>query len=265
MAHPSVDADAYKPICGDIHNPADTYLPEITTPNPTTPRDSDFRLVAEGPFWRVVADQSELSGCVMRFAVLGTLTVEGPDGPVELGAPKQRAVLALLLLSANRVVSVDRIIDHLWSGEPPPGALGTVHAYVSVLRRILEPGRVPVRSRACSSAWRLGTCCASSLRISDVLRFEEMVATVWPMIDDDPLAAIAQLDAALALWRGPLLAEFAHETWVRDVAVRLDERRVSGSKPDFSCLSRLAALRTSSPISKQPCRCIPSVRGCGRC
>src|SRR6476646_9804971 len=84
--------------------------------------------------WGVVApDQSELSGCVMRFAVLGTLTVEGPDGPVELGAPKQRAVLALLLLSANRVVSVDRIIDHLWSGEPPPGALGTVHAYVSVL------------------------------------------------------------------------------------------------------------------------------------
>jgi len=41
MAHPSVDADRYKPICGDIHNPADTHLPEIATPNPTTPRDSE--------------------------------------------------------------------------------------------------------------------------------------------------------------------------------------------------------------------------------
>jgi hypothetical protein len=41
MAHPGADDGCYKPICGDIHNPADTYLPEITTPNPTTPRDSD--------------------------------------------------------------------------------------------------------------------------------------------------------------------------------------------------------------------------------
>src|SRR4029077_2878851 len=113
----------------------------------------------------------DLRGCDMRFGVLGPLTVDGPDGSVELGAPKQRAVLAMLLLNANRVVSVDRIIDDLWAGEPPSGALGTVHAYVSVLRRVLEPGRAP---RAQSTVL-LSVAPGYMLRVDpadlDVLRF----------------------------------------------------------------------------------------------
>src|SRR4051794_40833022 len=173
----------------------------------------------------------------MRFGLLGTLTAEGPDGPVELGAPKQRAVVALLLLSANRVVSVDRIIDDLWSGEPPPGALGAVHAYVSVLRRILEPHRAP-RARP---TVLVSVAPGYMLRVEpadlDVLRFEETVDAAWRMIEHDPIAATAQLQAALALWRGPLLPEFAHESWVRDAAVRLDERRASALETRLQLLT----------------------------
>ncbi len=175
----------------------------------------------------------------MRFGVLGTLTAEGPDGPVELGAPKQRAVLALLLLSANRVVSVDRIIDDLWSGEPPPGALGTVHAYVSVLRRILEPGRAPRAQSTVIISMAPGYMLRVEPADLDVLRFEEIVDTAWRMIDDDPVAAIGQLEAALALWRGPLMAEFADESWVRDAAVRLDERRASALEARLQLLVSL--------------------------
>ena len=61
--------------------------------------------------------------------------------PVDLGGPRQRGVLALLLVARGDVVSVDRLIDDLWRGEPPPRATGALQAYVSNLRRALEPDR----------------------------------------------------------------------------------------------------------------------------
>ena len=73
--------------------------------------------------------------------VLGALEAEVEGARVDLGGPLQRAVLALLLMERGRVVSVDRMIDQLWRGEPPPRAIASLQAYVSNLRRILEPGR----------------------------------------------------------------------------------------------------------------------------
>src|SRR5215813_4269386 len=73
--------------------------------------------------------------------VLGPLEAEVEGARADLGGPLQRAVLALLLMERGRVVSVDRMIDQLWRGEPPPRAIASLQAYVSNLRRILEPGR----------------------------------------------------------------------------------------------------------------------------
>ena len=86
--------------------------------------------------------------------VLGPLEAEIDGTRADLGGPLQRAVLALLLMEHGRVVSVDRLIDQLWRGEPPPRAIASLQAYVSNLRRILEPGRAP-RARPAGPA---GSC-----------------------------------------------------------------------------------------------------------
>src|SRR5262245_38444864 len=77
----------------------------------------------------------------VHFRMLGPLEVTEGDLTIDIGAPKQRAVLAMLLIDANRVVPVDRLIDRLWGDDPPARAMGSLQAYVSNLRRSLEPNR----------------------------------------------------------------------------------------------------------------------------
>src|SRR5215470_9241523 len=76
-----------------------------------------------------------------EFGILGPLEVRRSGQAVPVGGPRQRAVLALLLLEANRVVSMDRLAEDLWGGRPPEGWVTTVQIYVSHLRQALEPGR----------------------------------------------------------------------------------------------------------------------------
>src|SRR5919201_1869665 len=73
----------------------------------------------------------------MEFRILGPLEVVDDGRAVDLGGPKQRALLALLLLHANEVVSPDVLADALWEGQPPPAAAKTLQAYVSRLRKAL--------------------------------------------------------------------------------------------------------------------------------
>jgi DNA-binding SARP family transcriptional activator len=80
---------------------------------------------------------------MIRIRVLGPLAAEVDGHPVDLGGPRQRAVLALLVAARGEVVPVDRLIDDLWRGEPPPKASASLQAYVSNLRRLLEPRREP--------------------------------------------------------------------------------------------------------------------------
>ncbi|RFU38998.1 transcriptional regulator, partial [Actinomadura logoneensis] len=75
--------------------------------------------------------------------VLGAFAVEVDGAAVPLGGPRQRGVLALLVAARGQVVPVDRMIEDLWRGEPPSRALTSLQAYVSNLRRLLEPGRPP--------------------------------------------------------------------------------------------------------------------------
>ena len=84
-----------------------------------------------------VASETEFA----EFGILGPLEVSRCGRAVPLGGPRQRAVLALLLLEANRVVSLDRLAEDLWGGDPPEGWVTTLQIYVSHLRQALEPAR----------------------------------------------------------------------------------------------------------------------------
>ncbi|GAA2340126.1 BTAD domain-containing putative transcriptional regulator [Dactylosporangium salmoneum] len=160
----------------------------------------------------------------MRFGVLGPLLVVRDGEPVALGAPKQRALLALLLLRPHRPVTTDWLADALWDGAPPPGAPVTLRTYVAGLRRALEPGRGPrspgriVRSR--DGGYEL---CVPPEAI-DAERFTALAADgARALAGGDPDAAERCYAEALALWRGDLpVADLAA---VRPDVARLTEAR----------------------------------------
>jgi DNA-binding winged helix-turn-helix (wHTH) protein len=94
----------------------------------------------------------------IEFRILGSVEVVGDEGPLALGAPKQRALLALLLLNANTVVSRDRLVDALWGAEPPRSAVSSLQVYVHGLRRALgrtDEGRAAL-TESVALARRLG-------------------------------------------------------------------------------------------------------------
>src|SRR6516162_1203531 len=94
-----------------------------------------------------------------RFAVLGSFRVDRDGRQADLGPRLQRALLAILVVEAGRVVPVDRLIDLLWRDEPPAAAIASVQAYISQLHRVLEPGR-PARPPRYWSPSIPGTCSA---------------------------------------------------------------------------------------------------------
>ena len=77
----------------------------------------------------------------MDFRVLGALEAHGADGPLHLGGPKPRALLAILLTRPNRVVSTDQLVEELWQGRPPDSAATALRVHVPRLRSQIEPGR----------------------------------------------------------------------------------------------------------------------------
>ncbi|GHH32827.1 BTAD domain-containing putative transcriptional regulator [Lentzea cavernae] len=145
---------------------------------------------------------------MVTFGVLGPLTA----GSARLGGPRQRAVLARLLVARRRVVPVRTLVADLWE-DPPDGALGTVQTFVGALRKALEPDRPP---RTPSSLLVTeGTGYALLAEDVDAWRFEEVLG-----------GDLSVLDGALALWRGPAYAEFADEHWARAEIDRLEELRL---------------------------------------
>ncbi|MGI5236555.1 BTAD domain-containing putative transcriptional regulator [Dactylosporangium sp. CA-139066] len=162
----------------------------------------------------------------MLMRVLGPFEAEvGRDGPVDIGGRRQRAVLARLLAARGDVVSVDRMIDDLWRGEPPPRAIASLQVYVSNLRRFLEPDR----ERRAPARLLVSAPPGYAIRLPsdavDAWRFEQLLADARAASRDDPRRAVAQLRAALRLWRGDAYAEFAGESWAQPEAVRLEELR----------------------------------------
>ncbi|GAA0430560.1 ATPase AAA [Acrocarpospora corrugata] len=165
----------------------------------------------------------------MEFRVLGPISVVGADGvPLDIGPAQQRAVLALCLLAAPRPVSASRLIDALWEDDAPGGALNTVQAYISKLRRVLEPGRVR-RGAASILVSRPG---GYALDIPDEAVDRRRVAVRAAegrrlLAAGDPAKAARELRLALSEWRGEPLAGFEGQTWAETERDALAELRLS--------------------------------------
>ena len=155
--------------------------------------------------------------------MLGSVTIADEGVLLPLGGLKPRLVLAVLLVHRNAVVSVDRLCDVLWSEEQPPSAVATLQSHLSRLRRLIDRGDWPrATSRPRLDARAPGYVLEVADDLVDAGRFEQRLR-VAQELDADPEAACAEFDAALALWRGPALAEFASEEWARPEAARLEE------------------------------------------
>ena len=147
-------------------------------------------------------------GAVVRFAameflILGPLEVSEDGRKLALGGPKQRAVLAHLILRANRVVPADLLIDGLWGEEPPESARTTLQTYVYRLRKVLGDGRIEGRDG--------GYVLAAVTGEIDAVRFQALVKQGKAQVANDPGAAAATLADALSLWRADALADVSEE------------------------------------------------------
>ncbi|MEV4756995.1 BTAD domain-containing putative transcriptional regulator [Micromonospora sp. NPDC049559] len=162
----------------------------------------------------------------MLLRVLGQFELDR-GGPVDLGGPRQRAVLARLLLARGSVVSADQLIDDLWRGEAPPRAIASLQAYVSHLRRLLEPDRAPRTPARLLVTAPPGYATRLPPDAVDAWRFERLLAEARAVSAADPGRARPLLRAALELWRGPAYAEFAGELWAQPEATRLEELRLA--------------------------------------
>jgi predicted ATPase/DNA-binding SARP family transcriptional activator len=164
----------------------------------------------------------------MQYRILGPLEVA--DGPrlLDLGGPKQRAVLAALLVEAGQVVSLSRLIDELWEGEPPPRATASLQAYISNLRRELEPDRVPRSPARVLVTQPPGYVLRVDPDDIDASRFEALLARGRGLLQEErPEAALSALSDALSLWHGPALADLAAEPFAEVEATRLEELRLT--------------------------------------
>ena len=156
----------------------------------------------------------------MDFRILGPLEVSSDDGPLTLGGPKQRAVLAHLILRSNHQVPADQMVDALWGEDPPETARSTIQTYVYRLRKLLGEERIEGRSS--------GYILHAEPEEIDASRFESLIRNAKTLLISDPASAAAILDEALSLWRGPALGDLAEEeTSLRGEIARLEELRLA--------------------------------------
>ena len=163
----------------------------------------------------------------MEFRILGPLEVVDGDAPIDIPGTKLRALLALLLLHPNQVMSTDRLVDGLWGEAPPKTAPNTLQAHVSHLRGALtrkgagETGQLVVTRFP-------GYMLAVDPEQIDAGRFERLAEAGRRALDDSsPGEAIIMLTDALSLWRGPALADFAFEPFASSEGARLEELRLA--------------------------------------
>ncbi len=156
----------------------------------------------------------------MQYRILGSFAVTKDGVEVVLGSGKQRALLALLLIHANEAVSTDRLIDQLWGESRSTSAGKVLQNYVSKLRRLLGEGVLVTRGRAYELRVEPGEL--------DLDRFNQLVEDGRrALIAGDPAHAADALGAALALWRGPPLADFAYDQFALAEIERLDGLRLA--------------------------------------
>jgi DNA-binding SARP family transcriptional activator len=157
----------------------------------------------------------------MDFGILGPLEVSDRGLALPVAGTKQRALLALLLLHANQVISSDRLIDELWGDDPPESGTAALQVCVSKLRKTLGAGGQAIVTRAPGYVIQVGSDQV------DLQRFERLVSEAErDLAGGDPEQASSKLGDALSLWRGAPLADLAYEAFVQPAIARLAELRL---------------------------------------
>ena len=156
----------------------------------------------------------------IAIRLLGTLEIDVDGRAVDLGGVRQRSLIALLILGRDRPLSVAALTLRLWPDDPPPAATKTIQVYVSRLRRVL--GREAARLESLDAGYRF--------RLTDdevdAARFEAQLRRARDEVGSEPAAARVTLEGALALWRGPALADLAGQPFATREADRLEGARL---------------------------------------
>src|ERR1700682_5912029 len=155
----------------------------------------------------------------MEFRLLGPLEVLDGGRVLPVNGTKQRALLALLLLNAGRVVSSDRLLDELWGDEPPESGATALQVRVSQLRKALGDGGSAIKTRPPGYVIELRP------EQLDLYAFERLVQQA---AGAERAQAAACLREALGLWRGQPLADFTYEAFAQGAIGRLEELRLGG-------------------------------------
>ena len=188
------------------------------------------------------------------MAILGALLVTDDAGrPIEVGGARLRALLTRLALDPGRPVGVDALVEDLWGGSPPADRLNALQSLVSRLRRAL-PG-APIESGP------VGYRLKADPGVIDALEFERLADAGRQALPTDPATAARLLTEALALWRGPALADAAGSPWADAAADRLTERRLAATEDRIDAelelgghaavLPELAALVHDHPLRER--------------
>ena len=208
----------------------------------------------------------------MEFGVLGPLEVTAEGQPIQVHGPRTRAVLAVLLMHANHVVSADKLIGELWPGQRADRAAASLQVRLSQLRGAL---------RSAGEADRLITRPPGyQIRVApgelDALRFEQLVLAGRNALNHaDPARAAGLIDEALALWRGPALADLGDLAFAASERPRLEEARLGAielrvdallhSGRHAETIAELEALTASHPLRERFwCQRLLALYRCGR-
>ena len=164
---------------------------------------------------------------LLHYRLLGPVEVLRDGVPIDLGVLKQRALLAMLLINANRVVSTDQLIDELWAGDAGKDRQNALWVNISRLRSTLEPDRAKRTDGTVLVTRPPGYVLNVEPDHIDAVRFETLTREGRSLLDADPASASLVLSEALSLWRGRALEEFTFESFAEAEVARLDELRLT--------------------------------------
>ncbi|WP_346176818.1 AfsR/SARP family transcriptional regulator [Streptomyces cuspidosporus] len=175
--------------------------------------------------------EGEVAQDPVRFALLGPLRAWRGETELDLGRPQRRALLALLLAGAGRTVSMEGLIDGLWSQDPPESAANVIHRHVGAVRRLLEPG-LPTRA---AGRWLLRGAGGYRLEVDadslDLLRFRGLRDAARQAAEEGAAGrAVTLILEALALWQGPAAAGIAPAVRDRPAFASLDREHLAAVK-----------------------------------
>ncbi|MFD7509918.1 BTAD domain-containing putative transcriptional regulator [Streptomyces sp. NPDC059853] len=163
----------------------------------------------------------------LQVSMLGPLAVRRSGRDLHLGPPLRRVLLIRLLLENSRSVPVDVLCEDVWQGRPPPSAVATLYAHVSRLRDVLEPPRSRRTDHTVLARESTGYALLLPENVRDTARFERLVVDARQLLAEGRATdARAEVDRALALWRGTALADVEHHGFAMRESARLTELRL---------------------------------------